>query len=105
MVPGGKLAVWWQTCEMSTVDQAVHCRIWNGKGLILYDEGFDPYDQRPVAVSELNINGNARLSDGDRIWLANGRLLLPHSRFREMKEFFDHVYAVASEANAKTDKK
>jgi len=58
----------------------------------MYDETFLPYDQEPLSENELNIEPGARLSGPDRIFLRNGRLLLPKSRFEEQKRFFDRIY-------------
>ena len=43
-VAGGKLGGWWQQCAPVDAGKAVHCFIWNGGGLVLYDEEFLPYD-------------------------------------------------------------
>ena len=32
-VRGAKIG-WWQQCTPAKADQAVHCRIWNGAGLV-----------------------------------------------------------------------
>ena len=89
-VLGGKLGGWWQQC-MSATDQAVHCRIWNGAGLVLEDEEFMPYDGgTPPTTDELKISTDPAVPGGpDRIFLSNGRILLPQSRFDELKKFVD----------------
>jgi hypothetical protein len=88
-VRGGKVG-WWQQCTLPTGGQAVHCRIWNGAGLVLEDEEFLPYDEgaRPGA-EELMISADPTFPGPDRIILKNGRVLLPRSRFNELKKFVD----------------
>src|SRR5947207_10987765 len=55
--------------------QAVHCRIWNGVGLVLEDEEFLPYDGgAPPASNELGITTDPSVPGGpDRIFLNSGR--------------------------------
>ena len=81
---------WWQQCTPAKTGQAVHCRIWNGEGLILEDEDFLPYDgESTVAAEELKISPDSTFPGPDRILLTNGRILLPRSRFDELKIFVD----------------
>ena len=89
LVTGGK-GGWWQECMTARVSQSVHCRIWNKVGLILEDEEFLPYDggSTPVPV-ELAILPDPKFPGPDRVFLANGRILLPRSRFDELKIFVD----------------
>ena len=88
-VNGSKVG-WWQQCTPAKTGQAVHCRIWNGAGLILVDEDFLPYDGRStIAPEELKISSNPTFPGPDRIFLTNGRILLPRSRFDELKIFVD----------------
>jgi hypothetical protein len=77
---GGKVG-WWQECTPAKVGHTVHCRIWNGAGLTLEDEDFLPYDGglAPTA-EELKIARDPVFPGPDRIFLANGRILLPRSR-------------------------
>ena len=95
-VKGGKVG-WWQECIPGTEGQAVHCRIWNGAGVVLVDEEFLPYDggQTPTA-EELKIPADTTFSGPDRIFLANKRVLLPRSRFEELKKFVDWLEGKAS---------
>jgi hypothetical protein len=81
---------WWQQCTPAKAGQTIHCRIWNGSGLILEDEDFLPYDggSAPVA-EELKISPDPTFPGPDRIFLANGRILLPRSRFEELRIFVD----------------
>jgi hypothetical protein len=89
-VSGGKSGGWWQECTPSKAGQAVRCRIWNGAGLSLEDEGFLPYDGGIApAAEELKIARDSAFSGPDRIFLTNGRILLPRSRFDELKVFVD----------------
>ena len=88
-VAGAKVG-WWQQCEPATGGQPVHCRIWNGAGLNLVDEGFLPYDGGPPPkAEELKISSDPTFPGPDRICLSNGRVLLPQSRFDELKKFVD----------------
>ncbi len=86
----GSKAGWWQQCTPANAGQTVHCRIWNGAGLILEDEEFLPYDGGSLlAAQELKISPGPTFPGPDRIFLTNGRILLPRSRFDEMKIFVD----------------
>lgn len=88
-VRGAKVG-WWQECTPAYADQAVHCRIWNEAGLILEDEVFMPYDGGSTATGEeLKIKPNPTFPGPDRVFLTNGRILLPRSRFDELKTFVD----------------
>lgn len=86
----GSKTVWWQHCTISDEGGSVHCRIWNAGGLVLYDETFLPYDgPTPVTREELTIAAEPTFPGPDRIWLANGRVLLPKSRYGDLKKFVD----------------
>ena len=87
-VRGAKIG-WWQQCIV-TNGQPVHCRVWNQEGLVLEDEGFLPYDGGPPPTAEeLKIASNPAFAGPDRIFLINNRVLLPQSRFDELKKFVD----------------
>jgi hypothetical protein len=89
LVSGAKVG-WWQQCAPASTTRAAHCRIWNGAGLILEDEEFLPYDGGlPCTAEELRIAPDPAFPGPDRIFLANGRILLPRSRFDELKIFVD----------------
>ena len=84
---------WWQQCEPGTSGQPVHCRIWNQGGLVLKDEPFLPYDGGPTPhADELKIVADPLFPGPDRIFLTNDRILLPESRFFELKRFVDWLY-------------
>jgi hypothetical protein len=86
---GAKIG-WWQQCTPAKAGQGVHCRIWNGSGLILEDGEFLPYDGGSTpAAEELQISPDSTFPGPDRIFLTNGRILLPRSRFDELKIFVD----------------
>jgi hypothetical protein len=88
----GSKTVWWQQCTTSAADASTRCRIWNAVGLVLYDEEFLPYDEHtPINNSELTIATEPAFGGSDRIWLANGRVLLPRSRFEDLKKFIDRL--------------
>ena len=95
-VPGGKVGGWWQYCIVNEHLQ-VHCTVWNRVGLVLHDEVFLPYDQRAaITQGELSIVSDWEFPGDDRIRLKNGRILLPLSRFDDVKRFLDHVYRSSS---------
>ena len=86
----GSKTVWWQQCTILDADASTRCRIWNAGGLVLYDEAFLPYDeQTPLTKGDLTIAVEPTFPGPDRIWLANGRVLLPQSRFKDLKKFVD----------------
>ena len=81
---------WWQECAATGTGHAVHCRIWNGAGLLLEDEDFLPYDGEPIVeATELTISPDPVFPGPDRVFLTGGRILLPRSRFEELKIFVD----------------
>lgn len=89
-VAGGKVGGWWQQCTLASGSQGVHCRVWNGSGLILVDEEFLLYDGGPPPTAEeLKIAPDPTFPGPDRIFLTNKRVLLPQSRFEELKKFVD----------------
>ena len=89
-VAGGKVGGWWQQCKSIDDYKAVHCRIWNGVGLILEDEEFLFYDGgAPPQDAELKISAAPAFPGPDRVYLTDGRVLLPRSRFDELKLFID----------------
>lgn len=86
----GAKAGWWQVCTWTVGTQVIHCRIWNKSGLALEDEEFLPYDGgASPAADELKISPDPVFPGPDRIFLSNGRVLLPRSRFGELKKFVD----------------
>jgi len=59
-------------------------------GGVLEDEAFLPYDGGVApTVDELKIASNPSFAGPDRIFLTNDRILLPESRFVELKRFVD----------------
>ena len=96
-VAGGKVGGWWQQCMAANAGKAVHCRIWNGGGLVLYDEEFLPYDGGAAPTAEeLKILPDPTFQGSDRIFLTNNRILLPRHRFEELKLFVDWLYGKRS---------
>ncbi len=80
----------WQHCIYDAGANADRCQIYNWRGGLLYDEVFLAYDGRGVvAQGDLKIPGYASLSGPDRICLANGRILIPKSRYDEVKRHLD----------------
>jgi hypothetical protein len=91
-VNGSKGVGWWQQCAPATGGQFLHCRIWNREGLVLEDEEFLPYDGgTSPTIDELRIPSDTTFAGPDRIYLSNGRVLLPRSRFDELKKFVDSL--------------
>lgn len=96
-VPNGAVAVsipksnyLWKYCWYEPADTHDHCRVFNGNGLIVVDDIFDPYDGGPPVQSpELRMDG--RRSFGDWVWLENGRILLPRSNFDQVKKLLDVI--------------
>ena len=97
LVLGGKTD-WWQQCTASGQGKPVHCRIWNQVGGVLEDEDFLPYDGGPTPkADELKIDPNPTFAGPDRIYLRNNRILLPKSRFEELKKFVDWLEGKAAQ--------
>lgn len=88
----GSKTVWWQACVHSGPDQAPKCKIWNKTGDLMYDEAFKPIDGKKYPLElELKIDPNGRMAGPNGICLLNGRLLLPVSRFAELKQFIESL--------------
>ena len=80
----------WQHCEVEASTGKDRCQIFNWRGGLLYDEIFLPYDQGPsVTTSDLRIPRYVPAVGPDWVCLENGRILLPASRFDELKAFLD----------------
>ena len=93
-VRGIKGIGWWQHCATTNAGRPVYCRIWNKGGLVLEDEEFLPYDGgAPPTADELKIEPNPTFQGPDRIFLTNGRILLPRSRFDRLKLFVDWLHS------------
>ncbi len=91
-VPGTNLGGWWDQCIQTLPGQTTHCRIWNAAGLLLEDDDFVPYDGgAPPTSEELKIAPDPTYPQ--LIRLKNKRLLLPKSRFDEMKSFLEGLGA------------
>lgn len=88
-VRGAKIG-WWQQCTAGSSGKPVHCQIWGGTGGVLVDEEFLPYDGGPPPTAgELKIATAPTIPGPDRVVLSNKRVLLPESRFGELKNFVD----------------
>ena len=80
----------WQRCILDTGANANRCQIYNWRGGLLYDEAFLAYDGGGVVAQVyLKIPGYSPLSGPDRICLANGRILIPKSRFDQVKRHLE----------------
>lgn len=80
----------WQRCVLDTGANANRCQIYNWGGGVLYDEVFLPYDGgNAVVQADLKISRYAPLSGPDRVCLANGRILIPKSRYDEIKRHLE----------------
>ena len=91
-VNGGKLGGWWELCRLENAGETIYCRIWNRAGLIQYDDQFLPADgNAPPTAEELRISPAPKFPGPDRIILTNRRVLLPKSRFDELKRSVDCI--------------
>jgi hypothetical protein len=80
----------WQRCILDTRATANRCQIYNWRGGLLYDEVFLAYDGGGIVVqADLKIPGYTALSGPDRVCLANGRILIPKSRYDDVKRYLD----------------
>ena len=80
----------WQRCETTSTTGKTRCQIFNWKGGLLYDEIFLPYDQgSALSESDLKIPPYLPTVGPDWVCLQNGRILLPTSRFHQLKSFLD----------------
>ncbi len=80
----------WQRCTLEATAGKNRCQIFNWKGGLIYDENFLPYDQGPtVGASDLRIPRYVPAVGPDWVCLENGRILLPASRFDQLKSFLD----------------
>lgn len=82
----------WQRCWVDSATRKNRCQIFNWKGGLLYDETFLPYDQgSTVGLSDLRIPKYVPAVGPDWVCLENGRILLPESRFEQLKAFLDRT--------------
>ncbi len=80
----------WERCVFDAGTHTDRCQIYNWRGGLLYDEAFLAYDGGgAVAQADLKIPGYSALSGPDRVCLANGRILIPESRYEEVKRHLD----------------
>jgi len=62
------------------------------------DDDFFPYDGRAgPSAEQLSISTNPTFPGPDRVFLSNGRILLPRSRFDELKKFVDWLEGKATQ--------
>lgn len=86
-VEGGKTG-FWQVCVADNPG-GIHCTIWNQLGAVLEDEPFLSVDGAPVRVADLKIREGGPCTGPYQVCLADGRILVPHSRYAEMKAFLE----------------
>ena len=87
-VEGGE-AGWWQRCSNADAN-TTHCTVWNRRGEILLDEAFLPLDGGPTPPgSGLKLRGDGPCTGAYQVCLTNGRILLPQSRYKELKDFIE----------------
>jgi hypothetical protein len=80
----------WQRCIFDPGTNTDRCQIYNWRGGLLYDEAFLPYDGTGAVVqADLKIPGYAALAGPNRVCLANGRILIPQSRYEDVKRHLD----------------
>ena len=77
LVYGGKTH-WWIRCWFQAGTN--RCQIFNASGKTLSDEVFLPYD-RGATVPQHELQIDPRRSDAGKVWLKNGRILLPQTNF------------------------
>ncbi len=79
---------YWQRCEVSSPD-GVRCTIWNAKGIVLVDEAFRPIDGGPLPTAAMlaHLRTGGPCTGAYQVCLSDGRILLPISRYDEMKAF------------------
>lgn len=86
-VEGAKTG-WWQHCESSGA--AIHCAIWNKVGDVLLDEEFLPLDGGAIPSRDsMALRSGGPCTGVYQVCLSNGRILLPRSRFHELKDFIE----------------
>ena len=82
----------WQHCTFDPAVNTNRCQIYGWRGTVLYDEIFLPYDGgAAVSSADLMIPRYAPTVGDDWICLKNGRILLPKSRFEDIKKFLDRT--------------
>jgi hypothetical protein len=86
-IPGGKTQ-WWIKCEYK--HNVNTCQVFNAGGAVLHDEVFLP-DDGGAAVVESELRIDPTRSNSARVWLENGRVLLPSTDFARHKEFLDDL--------------
>lgn len=80
---------YWHSCGIDLTENICYCAIYHDDGRLIFNDVFLPYDGgAPVTENELNITPNGKV---DTIKLANGRLLLPKSRFEIVKHYWDDM--------------
>jgi hypothetical protein len=80
----------WQYCVYDDQQVVDRCSIYHYDGDPIRSEVFVPYDGgAPVSASELQIAEHPVFSDVDRIYLRNGRILIPASRRDDLIRFLD----------------
>jgi hypothetical protein len=82
----------WQHCTFDSAVSANRCQIYNWGGEVLYDEVFLPYDGGPpILQADLKIPRYLPSVGLGWVCLKNGRILLPKSRFEDLKKFLDRT--------------
>ncbi|MEW5977250.1 MAG: hypothetical protein AB1898_15780 [Acidobacteriota bacterium] len=79
----------WQQCFLEDEGARVRCYIWTRRGDLVFDDVFLPFDDGPTPdAADLSISQHNRNPER-LVFLENGRILLPRSRFEEMKAFVE----------------
>jgi hypothetical protein len=87
-VEGAKTG-WWQHCNNAGAS-TTHCTIWNEGGEVLLDDEFLPLDGGSVPSDDsLKLRGRGPCTGVYQVCLSSGRILLPRSRFNELKDFIE----------------
>jgi hypothetical protein len=88
-VEGAKTG-YWQVCS-DVGASGIHCTIWNRIGTMLENDTFLPLDGEPVQNTDLKIRSSGACTGPYQVCLVDGRILLPKSRFQEMKAFIERA--------------
>jgi len=80
---------YWHSCGIDQTENICYCTIYLDDGRVVFNDIFLPYDGGgPVAENDLKITPNGT---SDTIRLENGRLLLPKTRFKIVKRYWDDM--------------
>jgi hypothetical protein len=80
----------WNDCWFDSSQSVSHCQIFNKNGDVLYDDVFLPYEGNgPTSADALKIRRNQGAGGEEWIYLENGTILIPRSRYDKIKKGLD----------------